>query len=90
MKIVQTVPPSKTKEKKYMFICKTCQKEENGFNYGKTKFIADYPNDFFEGYRTPNKYCECPICGNLYSKSIVARLRYLWYKIINQQLKNNK
>ena len=47
MEIVKTIPPKKTKSKKYMFVCKTCKKEENGFNYSKTTFIADYPDDFF-------------------------------------------
>ena len=47
MEIVKTVPPKNTKSKKYMFVCKTCKKEENGFNYSKTTFVADYPNDFF-------------------------------------------
>lgn len=77
MEIVSTTPPRKTEEKKYMFVCKTCQKEENGFNYSKTKFIADYPKDFFTGITM--EYCKCPLCGSLHSKSIIARLRYLLY-----------
>ena len=80
MKIVQTVLPLKTKEKKYMFVCKTCQKEANGFNYSKTKFIADYPDDFFSCVSS-REYCKCPVCGTLHSTSIIARLRYLWYEM---------
>ena len=78
MKIVKTVPPKKTKSKKYMITCKTCQKEENGFNYSKTTFVADYPNDFFP--LICHEYCRCPLCGTLLKRSVLARLRYLWYK----------
>lgn len=79
MEIVKTVPPKKTKSKKYMFVCKTCQREENGFNYSKTTFVANYPNDFFMCI-SPREYCECPLCGALHERSIGARLRYLWYE----------
>lgn len=84
MEIVKTVPPKKTKSKKYMFVCKTCKKEENGFNYSKTTFVADYPNDFFS-YVSPRKYCKCPLCGSLHERSILARLRYIWYEHKNKQ-----
>lgn len=83
MEIVKTVPPKKTKSKKYMFVCKTCKKEENGFNYSKTIFVADYPNDFFSCV-SPRKYCKCPLCGSLHERNILARLRYLWYEHKNK------
>ena len=79
MEIVKTVPPKKTKSKKYMFVCKTCMKEENGFNYTKTVFVADYPDDFLSCI-SPTEYCKCPLCGSLHERSISARLRYLWYE----------
>ena len=82
MEIVKTVPPKKTKNKKYMLVCKTCKREKNGFNYSKTTFIADYPNDFFSGIT--REYCSCPLCGELHERSIVARLRYLWYEYKNK------
>ena len=83
MEKVKTVPPKKTKSKKYMFVCNTCKKEENGFNYSKTTFIADYPNDFFSCV-SPREYCKCPLCGELHARSMVARLRYLWYEHKNK------
>jgi len=83
MEIVKTVPPKETKSKKYMFVCKTCKKEENGFNYSKTTFVADYPNDFFLCV-SPRKYCKCPLCGALHERSILARLRYIWYEHKNK------
>lgn len=83
MKIVKTVPPKETKNKKYMFVCKTCKKEENGFNYSKTTFVADYPNDFFLCV-SPREYCKCPLCGTLHERSIIARLRYIWYRHKNK------
>lgn len=84
MEIVKTVPPKKTKNKKYMFVCKTCKKEENGFNYSKTTFVADYPNDFRTSI-TPREYCECPLCGTLHYRSALARLRYIWYESKKKQ-----
>ena len=78
MEIVSTVPPRKTKEKKYMYVCRTCQKGEGGFNYSKTSFIADYPSDFHVGLST--EYCCCPVCGSLHFKNVWARLRYLLYE----------
>ena len=84
MEIVTTIPPKKTKEKKYMFICRTCQREENGFNYSKTTFVAGYPKDFFS-LVSPNEYCKCPLCGSLHKRSITARLRYLWHTINNDK-----
>lgn len=78
MEIVKTVPPKKAKNKKYMFVCKTCEREENGFNYSKTTFVADYPNDFFSCV-SPREYCNCPVCGALHERSIIARLRYILY-----------
>lgn len=83
MEIVKTVPPKKTKSKKYMFVCKTCKKEENGFNYSKTTFVADYPNDFFLCV-SPREYCKCPLCGTLHARNIIARLRYIWYEHKNK------
>jgi hypothetical protein len=83
MEIVKTVPPKETKSKKYMFVCKTCKKEENGFNYSKTTFVADYPNDFFSCV-SPREYCNCPVYGALHGRSIVARLRYIWYEHKNK------
>lgn len=80
MKIVKTVPPKKTKEKKYMFICKTCEMDKNGLNYSKTTFIAEYPKDFF----THGEFCKCPVCGKLYNRSLSARLRYLWYEYVKK------
>lgn len=59
MEIVQAIPPKKTKEKKYMFVCQTCKKEKNGFNYSKTKFIANYPDDFFY-MRKPKRVLQVP------------------------------
>ena len=78
MEIVKTIPPKKTKEKKYMFVCKTCQREENGFNYGKTTFVADYPKDFSVSL-TSQECCKCPACGTLHYRNRIAELRYLWY-----------
>lgn len=83
MKIVKTVPPKKTKEKKYMFVCKTCKRDKNGFNYGKTTFIAEYPKDFFTCV-SPRKYCKCPVCGELHNRNTSARLRYLWYEYVKK------
>ena len=83
MEIVKTVPPKKTKSKKYMFVCKTCKREKNGFNYSKTTFVADYPNDFFTSV-SPRQYCSCPLCGTLHERSILARLRYIWYERKNK------
>jgi hypothetical protein len=83
MEIVKTVTPKKTKSKKYMFVCKTCKREENGFNYSKTIFVADYPTDFFSCV-SPREYCRCPLCGALHERSILARLRYLWYEHKNK------
>lgn len=83
MEIVKTVPPKKTESKKYMFVCKTCKREENGFNYSKTTFVADYPDDFFSCV-SPREYCKCPLCGTLHERSIVARLRYIWYEHKNK------
>ena len=78
MEIVQTIPPKKTKEKKYMFVCRTCKKEKNGFNYSKTKFIANYPEDFFTSI-SPREYCKCPLCESFHYRNFLARLRYLMY-----------
>ena len=85
MEIVKTVPPKKTKEKKYMFVCKTCKKDTNGFNYSKTTFIAEYPKDFFICV-SPREYCECPVCGELHYRSSSARLRYLWYEYVKKKI----
>ena len=82
MKIVKKVPPKKTEEKKYMFVCRSCEREENGFNRGKTIFVADYPKDF-EKFLSPSEYCECPVCGRLHYRSRLARLRYLWSEFVN-------
>lgn len=79
MEIVQIIHPKKTKKKKYMFVCETCRKDINGFNYSKTKFIANYPDDFFQSI-SPKEYCECPLCGSLHYRNFWARLRYLMYK----------
>lgn len=83
MEIVKTVPPKKTKNKKYMFVCKTCKREENGFNYSKTTFVADYPNDFFSCV-SPREYCNCPVCGAFHERSVIARLRYIWHEHKNK------
>ena len=80
MKIVKTVPAKKTKEKKYMFVCKTCKRDENGFNYSKTTFIAEYPKDFFTG----GEYCTCPVCGKLHNRCLSARVCYLWYEYVKK------
>lgn len=79
MEIVQKTPPKKTKAKKYMFVCRTCEKDKNGFNYSKTKFIANYPDDFFTSV-SPREYCECPVCGSFHYRNFGARLRYLMYE----------
>ena len=68
-----------------MFVCKTCKKEENGFNYSKTTFVADYPDDFlscndFLLCISPTEYCKCPLCGALHERTISARLRYILYE----------
>ena len=83
MEIVKTVPPKKAKEKKYMFVCKNCKRDDNGFNYSKTVFIAEYPKDFFTCI-SPRKYCKCPVSGELHHKSTSARLRYLWHEYIKK------
>lgn len=85
MEIVKTVPPKKTKSKKYMFVCNTCKRDENGFNYSKTKFIADFPKDFFPGI-TRNGYCRCPVCSTLHYPNMYARLRYLWYEKFEKKI----
>ena len=84
MEIVKTVPPKKTKEKKYMFVCKTCKRDENGFNYSKTTFIAEYPKDFFRCV-SHLEYCHCPVCGEWHSRSLSARLRYLWSEFVKDK-----
>lgn len=84
MEIVKTVNPKKTKSEKYMFVCKTCKMDDTGgFNYSKTVFIAEYPKDFFTCI-SPRKYCKCPVCGTLHERSILARLRYVWYEHKNK------
>lgn len=63
-----------------MFVCKTCKIDDTvGFKYSKTVFIAEYPKDFFTRI-----YCKCPVRGTLHERSILARLRYVWYEHKNK------
>lgn len=84
MNVVSTKPAKPTKQKKYMYVCKTCQKDPKGFNYSSTTFIANYPEDFHTGL-TALEYCFCPNCNMVHYASLRARLRYLFYEFKKHQ-----
>ena len=85
MEIIKSIPPKKTKEKKYMFVCKACKMEKEALNYRQTVFVAEYPKDFFVCI-SPREYCECPVCGTIHQRSLAARMRYLWNKKIKKTI----